>query len=455
MKRKRMRFSLLLILALAMLMLFSACGKDKDETEESDSASQIAQIAEQEKEKKEKEEQAKFDQALKTADELADTYDYDAAIATLMGYDVNWQSNETLSSKITSYEEERNNLVQIDPNTVPHIFFHSLIADTDRAFDGDYDSGGYNQYMVTVEEFETILEQMYNNGWVLVSIYDVAPLVEFIDGTASYKPGRIMLPEGKKAFVMSQDDVNYYEYMTDSDNDHIADQYSDGFATKLVIDENGHPTCEYITATGEVVTGNYDLVPVLEAFIEKHPDFSYRGARAILGVTGYDGVLGYRTAEKYKDILGQEAWEKEVEEAKKVAECLKAHGYQICSHSFGHPSYGYISDASLAEDCDKWERYVQPIVGDTDIILYPHGSDIAGVEAYSGTKFEILYNAGYRYFCNVDSARYWIQIRDGYVRQGRRNIDGYRMYYNPEMLDDLFTTSQVFDSARPTPVPAI
>ena len=451
MKRERNRFFLLLILALTILMLFSACGKDNEDADTSDSSDKTTQEAGN----KEKNKQDKLKETMEEAEALALTYDYDGAIATLTGYDVNWQSNETISSKVTSYQEKRDNLVQIDPTTVPHIFFHSLIADTDRAFDGDYDSGGYNQYMVTVEEFEAILQQMYDNGWVLVNIYDVAPKVEFIDGTTCYKPGRIMLPEGKKAFVMSQDDVNYYEYMTDSDDDHIADQYSDGFATRLVIDKDGHPTCEYITADGEVVTGKYDLVPVLEAFIEEHPDFSYRGARAILGVTGYDGVLGYRTAEKYKDILGMDAWEKEVEEAKKVAECLKEHGYQICSHSFGHPSYGLISDASLAEDCDKWERYVQPIVGDTDIILYPHGSDIAGVEAYSGFKFETLYNAGYRYFCNVDSARYWVQIRDGYVRQGRRNIDGYRMYYNPEMLDDLFTTSEVFDSARPTPVPAI
>jgi hypothetical protein len=38
-------------------------------------------------------------------------------------------------------------------NNVPHIFFHSLIVDTSRAFDGDGDSKGYNLYMTTVDEF--------------------------------------------------------------------------------------------------------------------------------------------------------------------------------------------------------------------------------------------------------------------------------------------------------------
>ena len=40
-----------------------------------------------------------------------------------------------------------------------------------------------------------------------------------------------------------------------------------------------------------------------------------------------------------------------------------------------------------------------------------------------------------------------------YFRMGRRNVDGYRMYYNPDLLADLFDASEVFDSSRPTPVP--
>ena len=68
-------------------------------------------------------------------------------------------------------------------------------------------------------------------------------------------------------------------------------------------------------------------------------------------------------------------------------------------------------------------------------------------------KFAYYKSRGYNYFCNVDSSQYWVQITDSYVRQGRRNLDGYRMYYNPEMLSDLFDAKEVFDPARPTPVP--
>jgi len=39
------------------------------------------------------------------------------------------------------------------------------------------------------------------------------------------------------------------------------------------------------------------------------------------------------------------------------------------------------------------------------------------------------------------------------MRQGRRNLDGYRMYYNPELLSDLFDVEKAWDDSRPVPVP--
>ena len=100
---------------------------------------------------------------------------------------------------------------------------------------------------------------------------------------------------------------------------------------------------------------------------------------------------------------------------------------------------------------------VQPIIGDCDVILYPHGSDIAGVGKYTtdNEKFNALYADGYRYFFNVDSSIYWSQLGTNYYRGGRRNLDGYRMWYNPNMLEDLFDVSKIFDKARPTPVPPL
>lgn len=393
------------------------------------------------------------------ADFIAAGYNYESAIAMLQEYP-DFEEFPEMADKVATYQQLQSQLIRYPtPEKTTHIFFHSLIVDTGKAFDGDGDSGGYNMYMTTVDEFVAILEQMYERGFVLISPYDLA--YEYTDETGThFKYGDIYLPEGKHPFIMSQDDVNYYSYMIGTGSGKgetpiFVDGNCDGFAHKIVIGEDGFPTCEYMDENGNIVTGDYDLVPILEKFIQAHPDFSYRGARAILGVTGYEGVFGYRTKPSYETALGSEAYAAEVQAAKEVAQCLKDHGWIIASHSYGHPAYGEITNERVISDSDKWENTVQPIVGETDVILYPHGSDIHTWHKYpnDNVKFKALYEDGYRYFFNVDSSQYWNQLGDTYFRGGRRNLDGIRMYYNPELLADLFDAAEVFDKKRPTPVP--
>ncbi|MBR7179540.1 MAG: polysaccharide deacetylase [Oscillospiraceae bacterium] len=402
------------------------------------------------------------DELLKQADFLAAGFDYEGA-AQLLRESSYFASSSSYQSRVSEYEAEAQKLVKWhDMQNITHVFFHTLVVDNARCFDGDYTEAGYNQYMTTIPEFLKMMESMYERGYVLVSPYDIA--YEYVDenGQTKMKYGEIWLPEGKTPFVMSQDDVNYYGYMIgDVDPDYerpaVPHADGDGFAHKIIIGEDGYPTCEYMDADGNILVGSYDLVPILEDFIQEHPDFSYRGARAILGMTGYEGVFGYRTKPAYEDDLGTEAYQKECEDARAVAQCLREHGWILASHSYGHPSYGNISAEKVAADSDKWEQTVQPIIGDCDIILYPNGSDIEGIGKYTfdNPKFKTLYEDGYRYFYNVDSHVAWQQLGDDYFRGGRRNLDGYRMWYTPKKVADLFDVNEVFDPDRPTPVPSI
>ena len=347
---------------------------------------------------------------------IAAGYDYEKAI-TMLEESPYFAEVEEMASLVEEYRQLESQLVRYaKPETVTHIFFHSLIVETDRAFDGDGDSGGYNMYMNTVGEFIAIMEAMYEKGYVLISPYDLAHEVTDENGT-HFVYGDIMLPEGKTPFILSQDDLNYYSYMVgtgDGKNETpiFADSKGDGFAHKIVIGDDGYPTCEYMDKDGNVTTGDFDLVPVLETFIRNHPDFSYRGARAILGMTGYEGVFGYRTKPSYEGALGSEAYAEEVRQAKEVAQCLRDHGWVLASHSYGHPAYGNISASRVEADSTKWENTVQSIIGDTDVILYPHGSDIHNWHKYpaDNEKFQVLYADGYRYFFNVDSSPYWNQL---------------------------------------------
>ena len=405
--------------------------------------------------------QAMADAVMQEAEFIAAGYDYTKAIQLLESFEY-FNAVSEMEEKVSQYTLLDSQLISYPKiKEITHIFFHSLIVDTDRAFDGEHTDKGYNLYMTTVDEFNAILQQMYDRGFVLVSPYDIA--YEVTDETGShFTYGNIRLPEGKTPFLMSQDDVNYYGYMINEDISYNSSPATpstsgDGFAFRLVVGEDGYPTCEYMDEYGNITTGDYDLVPLLEKFIQEHPDFSYHGARAILGVTGYEGVLGYRTKPAYEAAMGTEAYQKEVADCKEVVKCLKDHGWILASHSYGHPSYGNLSADKMRADSQKWEDTCQPVIGDVDIILYPNGSDIAGIEKYTfnNEKFETLYNHGYRYFFNVDSHIWWTQMGENYYRGGRRNLDGYRMYHDPELLDDLIDVDTVFDKARPTPVPSL
>ena len=401
------------------------------------------------------------DQLMKDAESASLGFDYRGAIKMLESFEY-YDQFPQMAAMIEKYEVEDAKLVSWpDMGKITHVFFHSLIVDPARAFDGDADQRGYNQYMTTCSEFWAILESMYERGYILVTPYDVAYEVISPDGNF-FTYGDIRIPEGRIPFIMSQDDVNYYGYMigTGSGVDEtpiFPDSNGDGFAHKIVIGNDGYPTCEYMDKDGNITTGDYDLVPLLEKFIQEHPDFSYHGARAVLGMTGYEGVFGYRTKPSYEAALGAAKYQAEVAAAKEVAQCLRDHGWVLASHSYGHPAYGNIEAENVRVDSDKWENTVQPIIGDCDIILYPHGSDISDANPYTfdNLKFAALYEDGYRYFFNVDSNQYWSQLGSNYYRGGRRNLDGYRMWYNPKRLEDLFDVNEIFDKARPTPVPKI
>ena len=359
--------------------------------------------------------------ALSQADFLATQYNYDKAIELLKGQS-GYSDNADMQSAVKKYEEEKASCVSWPLEEVTHVFYHTLIKDTSKAFDGDYKEADYNQVMTTIDEFNKITQTMYDKGYVMVSIKDMATVND--DGTMS--AGEILLPEGKIPFVLSQDDVCYYHYMD-----------GDGFASKLIVDDAGKIRNEYIEDDGSVSVGDYDVVPLIDRFVEEHPDFSYRGAKGIVALTGYNGILGYRTDESYEtrpDDLDENKVEwlnnhpdfnlqTERDGATKVADAMKAEGWLFASHTWGHQNVGQISLEKLQEDTEKFKANVDPLIGGTDIIIFAFGTDLTESEDYSGDKFEYLKSQGYNYYCNVDSTKYFVQIRDRYFRQGRRNLD--------------------------------
>lgn len=425
------------------------------------------------------------DDILDRANRAAAEYDYDTAIDLIKGI-TGYGNIQEYTDAIATYTAEKQALkpFQIN-NNVTHIFFHSLVVDPDLAFDPETAGGkakDYNDAMTTVSEFAAILEDMYKKGYVLTDIYDLVRMEKQPDGTEKMAYQTILLPEGKQPFILSVDDTNYYEYMT-----------GHGFPDRLVVAEDGRVLNEMTLTDGTVVTGAFDVLPILEDFIDLHPDFCYRGGRAIMAVTGYNGVLGYRTSDfwyndecdyyepteennKYKreDISGSNPnITADKVTAMNVAEAIKAMNWRFASHTWGHKRLGQVAMETLVWDSDMWAREVEPIVGSTDLLVFPYGNDFGPASVswqvydYDGynERYETMRSYGFRYFFNVDSSAYYMQRTDDYFRQGRRNVDGTRMWqavhadrgeekFKNRLTDLLDDVSAVIDSKRPDLYPA-
>lgn len=329
--------------------------------------------------------------------------------------DSDFEDESTADESGESEEEEENDNIfsgliredgTVDVTKVPHLYLYPLINDY-RAFDTNVVSEARitvnNSNNLTPAEFRMILEQLYEAGFMLVRFTDLASFEETPGGILVTPNEDLVLPEGKLPLLLTEDNVNYH-HSTDGT----------GFASKIVL-KNGKLTCSYVNANGTEKIGDYDAVPILESFIEKHPDFSYNGARMTLALTGYNGVLGYRTDDAYRTGKGLTAlqadwlkdnpdfdYEAEVAAAKETADALKAAGYEFANKTWGDRIVSSSTLTDLKVDLEKWKSYAEPILGDVKIFVFGHDSDIAeDGEVYTAenNKFSYYASEGYCIFC--------------------------------------------------------
>ena len=389
--------------------------------------------------------EADYSPLIKTADAMALQYDYDGAIALLKQVE-GYENSRQLSEAISRLNNARTGLVKTDITKVAQLSVKTLIADTTAAFSSGSKETLAANYL-TLSEFQAILQQLYDNGYVLVSLHDMA----YTDANGYFVGGGIWLPANKKALVLSVEETGTLEANAGL-----------GLARRLVIDEEGNPKSELLRRDGTVASGDLDVVPVLESFIKTHPDFSYKGARGILALTGYDGILGYRTAAKYSDHAHPDykpAYDRIDAEAERTgaiqtAARLKELGWEFASRSWGHLNMAKASLERIQDDYSRWKDQVESLIGQVDILFFDNGTDIGNWRSYSAEneKYAYLSSVGFRYFCGVDLTTIpWVQLSTsaGYLRQGRVTVNGTQLITYPTRVEPFFDAGLVTDPARP------
>ncbi|MBO5409344.1 MAG: hypothetical protein J6A61_08135 [Clostridia bacterium] len=345
--------------------------------------------------------------AITSANQLRQGYFYEEALQALA--DSGYPSEEEIVALQQEIEAQQSSLVEYDGDFY-HVFFHSLVVYPELAFDGDYKAEGYNMWMTTVSEFRAMLPQLYERDFILYPL----------DLIRENQP--VMLPPGKKPLIISIDDVNYYDYME-----------GDGFAERLLVDENGEIVCEVVTPEGETELSYHgDVMPILDGFVKEHPDFSFRGAKGVVAVTGYEGAFGYN----FIDVEG-EAKQKLMEEATRVATALKNTGWLIACHSYTHNDYfkdGMVSNEDLHYDTNRFKERIYDVVLQPDIYISPFGYHLHEGDE----RLMYLKNMGYTYFCPVSTAMRTLFTEEGVVISERFNLDRYNMRNQTEFINETF-----------------
>jgi len=286
---------------------------------------------------------------------------------------------------------------------VEGLFFHPLILEPKLAFRDDQLGRGFADYFVTAREFRGILDGLWRNGWTLVDAHRAAA-------------GTVRVPVGRKPLVLSEDDVNYYAYFAGR-----------GLAQRLVVDPSGNVKAEY----GGQLTDE-DVVPLVDEEVAKHPEFSADGAKGVLAVTGYEGLFGEH------DLTDPAARDR----VRALVARLRATGWLIASHTYGHIDLSKDSTAAVARDTSRWLALTRDVIGPTNLLIYPFGA------RPSAAGRALLRDAGFTIQFDIDVTARRTAV-DGVVVMSRRHIDGYAFAGQVRALAQFFDVASVIDPDRP------
>jgi len=326
---------------------------------------------------------------------------------------------------------------------VEHLFFHEAIAWPERAFGGHSRQRGYDTNMVTVSEFIAILESLYAKNFILVDMNDVWSEYTEENGSLRMRRNTLMLPEGKRPLVISFDDLSFYGYMQ-----------GDGFMDRYIIGDDGDIWAIGVDPSGEtVISQDLAVITILDKFVRENPGFSFGGAKGCIALTGYEGILGYRTQfDRNNDTHAARLNRmQEIARVRPVVHRLKETGWYFSTHSYGHIWIDNLPLSTVQNDALRWMDEVGSLVGDTSIFIYPYGARLDNGDVWStGPALLFYHDLGFRIFASVGREPFSrIKPDISAVMLDRMPVDGHSLRNRRSQFIRFFDAAEVFDNSRP------
>ncbi len=305
---------------------------------------------------------------------------------------------------------------------IEHLTFETLLSNPDRALNQNItNSTMLDESKITPFEFKKILQELYSNNYILISLKELYFIEENI---IYFKP--IFIPQNKKPLILSFNNVTYKTHQT-----------IPGEIDKIIID-NDNQFATYSTKQNIQNRIAYDneFLPILEAFIENNPDFSYNNAKGIIFFTINNGILGY-------DINTKKPSSKhDIKRASEICKRLTLNGWEFGSNGYSYIQEENFNDMEFTKNINLTRNQLSNVTCNTTYYASPTGVNILSQK----DKYTILKENNFQvYFENSFKNKF--ELIDNSLFMSRKEVNGNTLRHNTLEFQHLFDCKKVYDHA--------
>lgn len=272
---------------------------------------------------------------------------------------------------------------------------------------------------LTCGEFEKMLGELYNNNFCLV---DAEALTDLSNETFLVEKD-LVVPVGKKPLIIVVEALDY-----------SALNYGQGYNRRLLLNDQGQVCSEYVDINGDaVVSRTREAIGILDKFVEEHHDFTFDGAKGVISIAGYESCFGYVVSRDEIDDrntslaqaglpnvnFSDSELQSNMDAVRSIADVLKDNGWKFASSTYDFINAKQAKMEELQADMNKWMEQIEPLLGDTHMIVYPNGDYIYGTDP----RAVWLKNNGFRIFFGLGPRPYYT-YGDNYLYYDRTLITG-------------------------------
>ena len=226
--------------------------------------------------------------------------------------------------------------------TIEHLNFNTLISYPDKILNQEnQNSSIYDETKITPSEFKKILQELYSNNYILISLSELY----FIDNNIIY-PKKLLLPKNKKPLVLSFNNVTYKSSYQNT-----------GEIDKIIIDnEDRLATYSTKQSIQNRIAHDNEFLPILESFIQDNPSFSFNNARGIIFFTINNGILGYKINHKNSSS------KHDIKRVSEIVRRLKNLGWEFGSNNYDNSSDFALNEIEFINNITLWKQHIKPLL---------------------------------------------------------------------------------------------